>query len=99
MKGLLVVVALLVIGGAVGLMVNRMMAGRQIGPGPEWRLIERGHRGSVVVEILPPGGTPGDAIPVAVLDPGSEDFEYLLEEARSEARVKLVALNQRMLGT
>ena len=95
MKGLLVIVALLVVSGVAGLFVTRFLAGKEIGTvAPRWWLSERATGGRIVVELLPPGHSDSDPIPVALLDPDDPEFEDALEEARAEATARLVALNR-----
>lgn len=95
MKGLLVVLLLLVVSGVAGLVVTRILAGKNIGTGaPRWWLAEYADGGRFHVELLPPGHLPQDPVAIAELDPEAEDFEYELEEARARAIQKLVALNR-----
>lgn len=95
MKGLLVVLLLLVASGVLGLLVTRALAGREIGTGPpRWWLSERVSGGRLVVELLPPGRSDEDPVPVALLDPERPDFESALEDARAEAVAQLMELNR-----
>lgn len=99
MKGLLLVVALLLASGVVGLLVTRYLGRLRLGEQhPGWWLSERAAGGRVLVEIMPPQGAGAEPIGVAVLDPASDEFEYDLEEARARATSKLIALNRAGLG-
>ncbi len=100
MKGLVLIVVLLLASGVVGLLVARSRARlRPGGEHPGWWLSERADGGRVLVEIMPPRGAGAEPLPVAVLDPASDEFEYDLEEARATATSKLIALNRAGLGT
>lgn len=95
MKGLLVVLLLLLASGALGLLVTRVLAGRDIGTGaPRWWLSERADGGRFVVELLPPGRSDADPVTIAVLDPDATDFETAVEDARAQAVEQLLALNR-----
>ncbi|PTL55010.1 hypothetical protein [Paraconexibacter algicola] len=95
MKGLLVVLALLVVSGAVGLLVTRVLAGRQLGTGsPYWTIGERESGGLVVLALLPPASAPGPPLILAELDPSAEDFDEQLDDARARAAREAVARNR-----
>jgi len=98
-KGLLLIVALLLVSGVVGMVVTRYLDRLQLGEEhPGWWLSERAVGGLVLVELMPPRGAGVDPIAVAELDPASDDFEYDLEEARATATSKLIALNRTRPG-
>ena len=83
MKVLVAVVAILVLVLAV-LLVRRLLTG-----GPEqWELAER-TEGEVVRVIAKRGG---EELTVGAVPFGDEDFEYRIEELRSEGRQRLTAL-------
>jgi hypothetical protein len=61
----------------------------------EWELSERSDGEQVVVYVVKPGEERLLIGSVAFANP---DFEYRIEELRSQARYKLVALNDRTLN-
>lgn len=95
MKLFLLLVLVVVI--LVGLWILLSVRGRTRQPRAlreRWSMHEIAKGGKVDVILLPPRGSGEEQIRLARLDPALDEFSSRLEEARSAALEKLVALNR-----